>query len=72
MIARDSKVVIVKQGRSLREITRYYITRLRGKKESEVDGKEEELEMVWKRVMVRRGAGKAVLQEDRREEVILR
>ena len=59
MIGRDGKVVIVKQGESLRQITRDHITRLRGKKEEEVDDEEEEatedvedeeeeLEMVWK------------------------
>ena len=39
MIGRDGKVVIVKQGGSLREVTR-----LRGKKEAEVADEEEEEE----------------------------
>ena len=33
VIGRDGKVVIVKQGGSLREITRVHMTRLGGKKE---------------------------------------
>ena len=55
VIGRDGKVVIVKQGGSLREVTRVYITRLRGKKEAELadeeegteDVEEEEPETVW-------------------------
>ena len=39
-------MVIVKQGGSLREVTRVHITRLRGKKKAEVDD-EEEPETVW-------------------------
>ena len=42
MIGRDGKVVNVKQGGSLREVTGVNITRLRGKKEAEVADEEEE------------------------------
>ena len=48
-----------------------HITRLRGMKEAEVDDEEEEeLETVWERVVVRRGAGETVPEGDQREEVI--
>ena len=59
MIGRDGKVVIVKQGGSLREVTRMHITRLRGMKKAEVvDEAKEELVTVWERVVVRRGNGR--------------
>ena len=44
VIGRDGKVVIVKQGGSLREVTRVHMTRLGGKKEAEVAYEEEEEE----------------------------
>ena len=42
VIYRDGKVVIVKQGISLREFTRMHITRLQGKLEGKVDEGEDE------------------------------
>ena len=37
---RDGKVVIVKQSGALIEVSRVHITRLRGKKEAEIDDEE--------------------------------
>ena len=41
VIGRDGKMVLVKQGGTLTEVTRVHITRLKGRKEAEESDEEE-------------------------------